>query len=121
MLRNVTIRGSPEMIEKAKDIIKTMVRTGSSDIIRQIQTSRDGFETIPIAKEKVGLIVGTHGSTIQELQRRTGTSIQVAKDGDAEHPDMRNVTITGDPEKVREAKKQVLQIADVSPREGSDR
>ena len=112
VMRDVTIRGREEMVAKAK-VIQTMVQTGNADVIRSMQTSRDGFEMIPIAKDRVGLIVGTRGATIQDLQKRTGTTIQVAREGDAEHPDMRNIVITGPPDNVREAKRQVLLIADV--------
>ena len=69
MIRDVSIRGTPEAIEKAKEVIKEMVRTG--------------------------------------------TTIHIAKEGDAKHPDLRNVIITGDPKNVLEAKRQVLLIADV--------
>lgn len=113
VMRDVTIRGREEMVAKAKEVIQTMVQTGNADVIRSMQTSRDGFEMIPIAKDRVGLIVGTRGATIQDLQKRTGTTIQVAREGDAEHPDMRNIVITGPPNNVREAKRQVLLIADV--------
>lgn len=113
MIRDVSIRGTPEAIEKAKEVIKVMTRTGSSDILRQMQTSRDGFETIAIEKSLIGLIVGSKGATISELQRRTGTTIHISKEGDEKHPDLRNVIITGDPENVLEAKRQVLLLADV--------
>ena len=105
MLRDVNIRG--------REVIETMVQTGNADIIRSMQTSRDGFELVPIPRDRVGLVVGTRGATIQELQKRTGTTIQVAREGDPEHPDVRNIVITGPPDNVREAKRQVLLIADV--------
>lgn len=113
MLRDVNIRGREEMVAKAKEVIETMVQTGNADIIRSMQTSRDGFELVPIPRDRVGLVVGTRGATIQELQKRTGTTIQVAREGDPEHPDVRNIVITGPPDNVREAKRQVLLIADV--------
>ena len=106
------------MVTKAKEVIETMVQTGNADIIRSMQTSRDGFEMVPVPRDRVGLVVGTRGATIQELQKRTGTTIQVAREGDPEHPDLRNIVITGPPDNVREAKRQVLLIADVSMKGG---
>ena len=97
MIRDVSIRGTPEAIEKAKEVIKEMVRTGRPDIIHQMQMSREGFETIAIEKSLIGLIVGNKGATISELQRRTGTKIHIAKEGEYKHPDIRNVIFTGDP------------------------
>ena len=113
IMRDITITGDEEMVKKAIEIIQTMVKTGSPDIIRSMQTSRDGFETIAIPYEKVGLVVGTRGATILDLQRRTGTNVQVAKEADPDHPNTRNIVITGNPENVKEAKRQILMIADV--------
>ena len=118
MLRDVTIRGREEMVTKAKEVIETMVQTGNADIIRSMQTSRDGFEMVPVPRDRVGLVVGTRGATIQELQKRTGTTIQVAREGDPEHPDLRNIVITGPPDNVREAKRQLFLIADVCMKGG---
>ena len=42
----------------------------------------------------------------------------MAREGDPEHPDLRNIVITGPPDNVREAKRQVLLIADVSMKGG---
>ena len=112
-MRDITITGDEEMVKKAIEIIQTMVKTGSPDVIRSMQTSRDGFETIAIPYEKVGRVVGTHGATILELQRRTGTNVQVAKEADRDHPNTRNIVITGNPDNVKEAKRQILMIADV--------
>ena len=57
MLRDVTIRGREEMVTKAKEVIETMVQTGNADIIRSMQTSRDGFEMVPVPRDRVGLVV----------------------------------------------------------------
>ena len=95
-------------------VVNNVVKTGSADVIRSIQTSRDGFEMIFIPRERVGLVVGTRGATIQEVQRRTSTSVQVSKEADPDHPDMRSIVITGSKENVKEAKRQILKIADVT-------
>ena len=114
VLRDVTVVGLEGNVKKAVEVINNVVKTGSADVIRSIQTSRDGFEMIFIPRERVGLVVGTRGATIQDVQRRTGTSVQVSKEADPDHPDMRSIVITGSEENVKEAKRQILKIADVA-------
>ena len=114
VLREVTVVGLEDNVKKAVEVVNNVVKTGSADVIRSIQTSRDGFEMIFIPRERVGLVVGTRGATIQEVQRRTSTSVQVSKEADPDHPDMRSSVITGSKENVKEAKRQILKIADVT-------
>ena len=95
---------------KEFDVTKTKQVILRHDIDSDIGIAKKMFA---IEKSLIGLIVGNKGATISELQRRTGTTIHIAKEGDAKHPDLRNVIITGDPKNVLEAKRQVLLIADV--------
>lgn len=112
--REVTIRGREEMVQKVKEVIQVMVQTGNPSIVRSMQTSRDGFEVVSIPRTQVGLVVGARGATVHDIQKRTGTTINIAKENDPKNPEMRNITITGPPENVKEAKRQVLSIASVS-------
>ena len=113
-VRTITIRGREEMVQKTKEIIQTVVQTGDVNVIRSIQTSHDGYEVISIPQSQVRLVIGRHGDTIKKLQSRTGTMINVAKIDDEKNPGMRNITITGPVENVKEAKRQVIEIAHVS-------
>ena len=112
-VRDITIRGREEMVQKTKEIIQTVVQTGDVSVIRSIQTSHDGYEVVSIPQSQVGLVVGRRGDTIKQLQSRTGTTINVAKMDDEKNPGMRNITITGPVENVKEAKRQVIEIANV--------
>ena len=111
-MRDVTIRGRREMIEKVKKIFQTVVQTNSAEVIMKLQSSRDGFEKMMIPNDKVGLVIGKGGAMIKALMARTVTQIQVPHDVDRDNPTLRPVIITGDSENVLEAKKQIQAIVD---------
>ncbi|KNB42875.1 hypothetical protein JH06_3357 [Blastocystis sp. subtype 4] len=112
VMRDVTIRGRQELVEKAKEAINTIVQTGRSDIISSLQSSRDGFEKMPVPNDRVGLVIGRHGAVIKDLMSRTCTQIQVPRDPDHDNPTVRSIVITGDPKNVLEAKKLIQDIVD---------
>lgn len=111
-MRDVTIRGRQELVEKAKEAIKMVIQTGRSDVIASLQNSRDGFEKLPIPNDRVGLVIGRQGCVIKDLMARTCTQIQVPRDPDRDNPEVRSVVITGDPKNVLEAKKLIQDIVD---------
>lgn len=111
-MREITIKGRPEMIAKTKEIIKTVVETKSSDCIIKLQSSRDGFEKVPVPNDKVGLVIGKNGAVIKELMSKTATQIQVPHDPDKDNPNVRSIIVTGDAERVLEAKKMIQDIVD---------
>ena len=112
VMRDVTIRGRREMIEKVKKIFQTVVQTNSAEVIMKLQSSRDGFEKMMIPNDKVGLVIGKGGAMIKALMARTVTQIQVPHDVDRDNPTLRPVIITGDSENVLEAKKLIQAIID---------
>lgn len=112
IMREITIKGRPEMITKTKEIINTVVETKNSDCIIKLQSSRDGFEKVPVPNERVGLVIGKNGATIKDLMSKTCTQIQVPHDPDKDNPNYRSIIITGDPKDVLNAKKQILDIVD---------
>ena len=112
VMRDVTIRGRQELVEKAKEAINTIVQTGRADIISSLQSSRDGFEKMPVPNDRVGRVIGRHGAVIKDLMSRTCTQIQVPRDPDHDNPTVRSIVITGDPKNVLEAKKLIQDIVD---------
>lgn len=77
VMRDVTIRGRREMIEKVKKIFQTVVQTNSAEVIMKLQSSRDGFEKMMIPNDKVGLVIGKGGNVIRDIQMRTKSRIQI--------------------------------------------
>ena len=111
-MRTITIRGREEMVEKTKEAINTIVKTGRSDIITSLQSSREGYEKVKIPNDRVGLVIGRQGVVIKDLMSQTCTQIQVPHDPDRDDPSVRSVVITGDPKNVLEAKRRIQAIVD---------
>jgi len=74
----------------------------------------DGHElfTLSIPSDTVGLIIGKGGSTIRQIQDRTGALVQMQKDREAEErgAPIRTVLIAGPPNKVAAARREVENI-----------
>ena len=112
VMRDVTIRGTREMIDKTKNVIQTLIETQKGDIITHLQSSREGFEKVAVPNDKVGLVIGRQGCVIKELMSKTSTQIQVPREPDKKDPTKRYIIITGDPQNVLDAKKQIQDIID---------
>ena len=112
VMRDLTIRGRREMIDKVKNVVQTIVQTRKADIITTLQSSRDGFEKVSVPNDKVGLVIGKNGCVIKEMMAKTVTQIQVPREPDRDDPTRRSVIITGDPKNVLEAKKLIQAIID---------
>lgn len=100
--RLLTISGpTPEAVEAARRAVMQCVNpeavfVGAKSI------------SVPIEDSKAGLIIGRGGSTIKELQARTGTKVQVSQ---APGPDgMRTVDVTGPPAGCEQAREMILNI-----------
>lgn len=100
------------MIAKTKEVINTVVETKNADCIIKLQSSRDGFEKVPVPNDRVGLVIGKGGITIKEIMSKTRTQIQVPREADKENPNFRSIIITGDPTDVLNAKKYIMEIVD---------
>ncbi|KAF6259844.1 hypothetical protein COO60DRAFT_964922 [Scenedesmus sp. NREL 46B-D3] len=71
------------------------------------------------SKHLVGKLIGKGGTTIQQLQATTSTSIQIDQEGN-EFADAKKVTVRGSAENVASAKAQIKQVLEeaVQPGEG---
>jgi len=52
------------------------------------------LRTVDVPDADVGLIIGKGGATIQDIQGRTGASIQIPQTGNADNPAVRTVSVT---------------------------
>eukprot|EP00882_Tetradesmus_deserticola_P021395 GHRQ01023166.1.p3 GENE.GHRQ01023166.1~~GHRQ01023166.1.p3 ORF type:complete len:111 (-),score=46.90 GHRQ01023166.1:186-518(-) len=66
-------------------------------------------EVLAISKHLVGKLIGKGGTTIQQLQATTSTSIQIDQEG-SEFTDAKKVTVRGSAENVAIAKAQIKQV-----------
>lgn len=109
--KDVTVEGTQEQIDVARKEIDRLLE--EFDNRRRGPFVPDGHElfTLDIPNEAVGVIIGRQGSTIRNLQQRTGANIQVARDDEAgSNSEMRAITIIGVPADVTYARQEIEHL-----------
>jgi len=71
---------------------------------------------IPIPKNKVGLVIGKRGKTIKNLQMRSGVKMDVIKKSLPPDVGSKILRITGDADKIEDAKQLVNEVINSRPR-----
>lgn len=106
----VELSGSLETINKAKSLI---ARAYQDDPQRSQERSapREGDVTIEfeIPENKCGLVIGSRGSKIREIQQDTGVGVNVGN-RDSARGGMIMVTLTGEQEKCDNAQKVIMDL-----------
>jgi hypothetical protein len=70
--------------------------------------------TVVIPNDRAGLIIGSRGATIHEIQQRTMTHVQIPQFPDpGSNPPVRTVTITGNPEGCEQARTDIYNLVQV--------
>ncbi|EME28131.1 hypothetical protein Gasu_43000 isoform 2 [Galdieria sulphuraria] len=112
--RPIIVSGSLESVELAHNLINDIVNEGIERLGGDLSESKTLYPSasislrIQIPNDKVGWLIGKSGSTIRELQQRSGARIQVAKPSETDiHT--RSVTITGPPPFVEIAKQLIAE------------
>jgi polyribonucleotide nucleotidyltransferase len=98
-VRVIDITGSDMDAKEAEKRILSMINEKRSD----------STEDIPIASEKVGLIIGKGGETIQSLQRKSGARISI-KPEDGRESGIRMVNLSGSSTSIATAKNMINDI-----------
>ena len=108
--RRLTMRGSKESIEKAKELIqqtmeeskrenelRRMRRSGSHNQADRKQTLRGGpiHRKVRILDNTVGAVIGRGGATINQINAVSGAVVNIPKEPDASDARYRTVTICG--------------------------
>eukprot|EP00730_Choanoeca_flexa_P007535 TRINITY_DN12347_c1_g4_i3.p1 TRINITY_DN12347_c1_g4~~TRINITY_DN12347_c1_g4_i3.p1 ORF type:complete len:566 (+),score=157.13 TRINITY_DN12347_c1_g4_i3:155-1852(+) len=110
--RPVQLIGTREAIEKAKRLISQVVsQHEAQDQATATALSggpQPGQETMMIPAERVGLVIGKGGETIQSLQMQTGAKLQMIQDDP--HAREKPLLISGAPEAVARAKQAVNEL-----------
>lgn len=106
----VELSGSIETIKKAKSLI---ARAYQDEPQRSQQRSgpREGDATIEfeIPEEKCGLVIGSRGSKIREIQQDTGVGVNVGS-RDTAQGGMITVTLTGEQDRCDHAQKVIMDL-----------
>lgn len=127
-LRRIEIRGLPADIEIAKGLIEAVVTSGPN-VLYSADIGKNGVDIpkplakksieIPCPKEKVGALIGSKGTIIKEIMRKTNTQISIAEEiVDQEYLDSgvvtslesRMVNIRGNPEDIEICKQTIEEI-----------
>lgn len=119
--RGIVIQGPPENVAAAKDLVERIVAEKLESVTNgaasggnpgpSSMVSSDTQFLIP--QRHVGLVIGSGGQQIRQLQDNSGARIQVAKDpipGSGHPLDQRQVTLSGDPSSVATAKKMIEDL-----------
>ena len=103
----IRLSGELENIEKAKTLLARIYQ----DEPRSPQKSVDGEanEEFEIPEDKCGLVIGSRGSKIREIQSDTGVSVNVGSRDTAMYGSIK-VTLRGDKNGCADAKKIILDL-----------
>jgi len=106
----VQLSGTLETIKKAKSLI---ARTYQDEAQRSPQKSgpNEGDSTIEfeIPEDKCGLVIGSRGSKIREIQQDTGVGVNVGS-RDTAVQGLIKVTLTGEAERCENAQKVIMDL-----------
>ncbi|XP_028271717.1 far upstream element-binding protein 2 isoform X2 [Parambassis ranga] len=104
--RSVSLTGSAEGIQRAKELIEDIVSRGHESTNGQ----SGSMQEMIIPAGKAGLIIGKGGETIKQLQERAGVKMILIQDGSQPPNIDKPLRIIGDPYKVQQAKEMVNEI-----------
>uniref|UniRef100_A0A1A7Z385 KH-type splicing regulatory protein n=1 Tax=Iconisemion striatum TaxID=60296 RepID=A0A1A7Z385_9TELE len=104
--RSISLTGSADAIQRAKDFIDDIVSRGHEPSNGQ----SGSMQEIIIPAGKAGLIIGKGGETIKQLQERAGVKMILIQDASQPSNIDKPLRIIGDPYKVQQAKEMVNEI-----------
>lgn len=104
--KKVTVKGTPEAVEKAKESIHQVLETEGP-------AEGEVNKMIPCPPGIVGRIIGRGGETIRSLQQASGAHIMV----DQNFPEGvdRQIQVSGKPDSVDRAEKMVIELINGEP------
>ena len=106
--RRITLSGPKEGIKTAKKEIKFIAQYRYSPMINPGLT----HEEIPVAENKMGIIIGPKASTRRHIEGNTKAKIHCPMRGD----EKQGVIIVGTPDAVQRAKKAILKLINKTER-----
>jgi len=117
----VTITGSAQQCQDAKDEIESVIQEGGSKEPKN-RSFDAGDHTIQVyvPESRCGMIIGRGGSKIAEIQQRTNTRVDV-NSRERDERGMCLVTISGNEDQCKEAEEIVMGIVNEEDRDRGDR
>lgn len=117
------LTGTSEIIETAKRLINEIVDDGfsggivsASSLNERTENSIDGEDVteIMIPSSRVGKVIGPSGSTIKELESKSGARLNLIQNSANQFDVNKPLKISGEPDKVRAAEVLVRELLDMS-------
>jgi len=120
-LRDVTITGARENVERAKQMVNVVLEE-SNRFSGNFQDGREA-KTIEVPVNTVGMIIGRGGETIRRIKAESGCSISVERDeysqsGQQARPGFRNVHIKGLADNIAQAERAIWDLVQSAERRG---
>ena len=69
--RQIAIRGPPEAIEKAKELIQAQITYAKTNLVARV------FERVLIPSKHIGHIIGKAGARIKDLEAQSGAKLNI--------------------------------------------
>ncbi|KAK3732852.1 hypothetical protein QZH41_012356 [Actinostola sp. cb2023] len=111
--RSVTINGSTQAVEKAKQLLHKICEEGKiPDSLMSVPVVAPGEQVceMMIPASKVGLIIGKGGETIKSLQERAQCRMVMIQDGPFQNAPEKPLRIMGDPTRCQRGKDLVTDL-----------
>eukprot|EP01097_Dermamoeba_algensis_P012140 TRINITY_DN98_c0_g1_i6.p1 TRINITY_DN98_c0_g1~~TRINITY_DN98_c0_g1_i6.p1 ORF type:complete len:390 (-),score=120.83 TRINITY_DN98_c0_g1_i6:815-1984(-) len=111
----VVIKGRPEAVEKAKELITKLTRKNPEERFAASESDSDATTTevsLPIPKDKHRYVIGKGGKNLRELEEKLGVRVFVPDQSSEE----KNVYVKGPLEAVDQAVKRIYEFVTPEPR-----
>ncbi|VDM13861.1 unnamed protein product, partial [Wuchereria bancrofti] len=119
-MRQCTLQGSKMSVDRARAMINEVIaragnrpppnRAGHFDGGIPVGTGRQITQEMFIPGAKCGLVIGKGGETIKNIQEQTGVKMVMIQENQESGGQPKPLRITGDPEKVENARRMVEEI-----------
>ncbi|VDN86922.1 unnamed protein product [Brugia pahangi] len=119
-VRQCTLQGSKMSVDRARAMINEVIaragnrpppnRAGHFDGGIPVGTGRQITQEMFIPGAKCGLVIGKGGETIKNIQEQTGVKMVMIQENQESGGQPKPLRITGDPEKVENARRMVEEI-----------
>jgi len=109
-MRKVAIRGTPEAVEKAKELIAVQIQYA------EISAGKVTTENLSIPAHQVGVLIGKSGATVKAIQNDTGAKVNLdTKNLAGGDPNIVAVVVSGSKEAVKNALHRIQSILADAP------
>jgi len=100
-LRMITLKGSPESVKFLQDRLEALVADKLAQAAQpgtnEVQAKKFNHH-MPVPNSKVGAVIGRGGTTMRQIQERTGAILKIPSAPDSNNSEVRTIAISADSE-----------------------